>query len=81
MSGVSLYPYPMTRGREFLRVGELPRSPWCRGLEYMSDFDGGDRAAIALYICSVPLYTMETRTTPSVQLCMQQKYHIGATES
>ena len=25
-------PIPRPRGREFLRVGELPRSPWCGGL-------------------------------------------------
>jgi len=25
-------PVPRPRGREFLRVGELPRSPWCGGL-------------------------------------------------
>ena len=27
-------PIPRPRGREFLRVGKLPRSPWCGGLEY-----------------------------------------------
>ena len=42
----------------------------------MSNFDGGDRAAIALYLCSIHLYTMETQTTLSVQLYMQQRYHI-----
>ena len=32
--GISLRPYLRRRGREFLRVGELPRSPWpwCGGL-------------------------------------------------
>ena len=27
-------PVPRPRGREFLRVGKLPRSPWCGGVEY-----------------------------------------------
>ena len=27
-------PVPRPRGREFLRVGELPRSPWCWGLRW-----------------------------------------------
>ena len=62
---------PRLRGREFLRVGELPKSPWCGGLEYMPDVDGDDGAAGAPYVRSLPLYTMETRTTTWVLLCMQ----------
>ena len=30
-------------------VGELPRSPWCGGREYMPDFDGGNGATKHLY--------------------------------
>jgi len=45
-------PIPRPRGRELLRVGNLPRSPWHRGLEYMLDADGDDRTARALYVNS-----------------------------
>jgi len=38
-------PVPRLRGREFLRVGELPKSPWHGGLEYMPGIDGDDGAA------------------------------------
>ena len=40
-------PVPRLRGREFLRVGKLPRCPRHVGAEYMPELDGGDRAARA----------------------------------
>jgi len=36
----------------------------------MPDIDGDDGAAGAPYVCSLPVYTMETQTTTWVQLCM-----------
>ena len=42
------------RGREFLWVGELLRSPWRGGLEYMPDIDGDNKATRAPYVCYLP---------------------------
>ena len=64
-------PVPRPRGREFLRVGELPRSPWCGGLSIHAQHWRWRRSCKSLLRMSLTfIYTMETRR---VQLCTQQK--------
>ena len=69
-SGISA-PIPRRRGREFLRVGELPRSPWCGGLSIHTRHWRWRRSCkSSLRTSLIPLYTMETWR---VQLCKLQK--------
>jgi len=49
-------PIPRLRGREFLQVGEPPRSLWCGKLEYMPNLGGVDGTAKAPYVCSSPIH-------------------------
>jgi len=63
----SLYTHTQTKGKGV--------SPSWQTSQNMPDIDGDDGAAGAPYIHSLPLYTMETRTTTWVQLCIQQKLH------
>ena len=64
-SGVSLHLYPDQGEGSFSELANFPEVPDVggRGLEYMPDVNGDDGAARAPYVCSLPLYTMETQTT------------------
>jgi len=53
------------------------------GLEYIPDIDGGDGAARAPYILSLPLYMMETRIMTWVlnRNCAISRLRTGAVQS
>jgi len=51
-------PVHRLRGREFLRVDELPEAPGVGAWVYMPDIEGDDGAARAYYVRLLPLYTI-----------------------
>ena len=69
-SGISLCPYPDQGEGSFSELVNFPEVPGVGRLECMPNVDGGDGAARAPYICSVPKYGM-----PNDDLGSQQELH------